>query len=102
MRTSAAMTMDVRAQAAAVVSVPELAQVLRELRERLALRRSSLSYRQIAERARISSGAVGIYLTGARLPSGERFAALVEVLGADVTGLRQASGRTTRTAPLWA
>jgi tetratricopeptide (TPR) repeat protein/transcriptional regulator with XRE-family HTH domain len=80
-----AVTIDVRAEAEAVGTLADLARVLSGLREREVRRGAQLSYRQIAARAGISLGAVASYLNGGRLPASERFALLVEVLGADDT-----------------
>src|SRR5688572_27320383 len=85
MPRSAAMTMDVRAQAESAASTGDLARVLRGLRQRQVGRGTPLSYRQISAATGISSGAVGIYLAGNRMPTEDRFDALVEALGADLT-----------------
>lgn len=67
-----------------VRTVPELAQLLRQLRRREARLRdeSELTYRELATRTGWSRGIIGEYLAGKILPPTDRFDVLVRLLGA--------------------
>ncbi|HYN94118.1 MAG TPA: helix-turn-helix domain-containing protein, partial [Pilimelia sp.] len=70
--------------AATVVTVVELAALLRQLRRREARRRGGavLTYRELAARTGWSRTVIGSYLAGDTLPPTDRFDALVRLLGA--------------------
>jgi transcriptional regulator with XRE-family HTH domain len=67
-----------------VMTVPELAQLLRQLRRREARQRgdSEWTYRELARKTGWSLGSISLYLDGKVLPPTDRFDALVRLLGA--------------------
>lgn len=75
---------DVAARAATVHTRADLARLLRDLRRREARERGGreLTYQQVADLAGWSVAVTGEYLTGAKLPSTDRFDELVRLLGA--------------------
>lgn len=70
--------------AAAVRTLPELAEVLRQLRRRHAREQRSpeLTYRELAAKTGWSQAVIWDYFAGKALPPTDRFDGLVQLLGA--------------------
>ena len=75
---------DLQGSSATVTTMPQLANLLRDLRRRQSRStgRPPLTYRQLAARTGWSHGIIGEYLAGRVLPPTDRFDDLVRLLGA--------------------